>query len=351
MKRSSSSTHRDSAELCRVVQRATGARTAELGARIQSLWGGYGEIVRVELEGCAVPSVIVKYVAPPRQAVESRDAKALRSHRRKLRSYEVELAFYRKYAARCDDSCRVPLAYHTAQTAAGALFILEDLDAAGFSARRSSPSESELHHCLRWLASFHATFLGATPEGLWSSGTYWHLATRPDELAILRDQALRKAAPRIDARLRSARHRTFVHGDAKIDNFCFRSAEPGVAAVDFQYVGGGVGVQDVAYFFDSCLTPDRCERSAPELLDVYFAELREALSRRAACPEAADTTLPNPDALEAEWRELYPFARVDFHRFLLGWAPGSYDGDPYAQRLTREVLARLEGERGSPGSP
>jgi hypothetical protein len=319
----------------------------ELGGRIQSLWGGYGEVLRVLLEGCAVPSAVVKYIVPPRQALESRDAKMLRSHRRKLRSYEVELAFYGKYAACCDDSCRVPLAYHTVQTAEGPLFVLEDLDAAGFSARRSSPSEAELHDCLRWLASFHATFLGAAPDGLWPTGTYWHLATRPDELAVLRDEALRKAAPHIDARLRNAQHRTLVHGDAKIDNFCFRPSASGVAAVDFQYVGGGVGVQDVAYFFDSCLTPERCERSAPELMDVYFAELRAALARRAARSQTADTTLPHPDAVEAEWRELYPFARVDFHRFLLGWAPGSYDGDLYARRLTREVLTTLEAERSS----
>jgi hypothetical protein len=341
----------DEAALIRAAREATGAREVELGARIQSLWGGYGEILRVELEGCAAQSAILKYVAPPALASESRDARVQRSHRRKLRSYEVELAFYERYAARGVESCRVPHAYRAQKTQSGALFVLEDLDAAGYSARRSTPSETELHDCLRWLASFHAAFLGTTPDGLWPTGTYWHLATRPDELALLRDAALRKAAPYIDARLRSASYRTFVHGDAKIDNFCFRPSASGVAAVDYQYVGGGVGVQDVAYFLDSCLTPERCERTAPELLDVYFAELHEALSRRATRAEVSDGTLPDPDAVEAEWRTLYPFARVDFHRFLLGWAPGSYDGDPYAQRLTCEVLAALEAERRAPRSP
>ena len=33
------------------------------------------------------------------------------------------------------------------------------------------------------LAELHARFLGEAPEGLWSEGSYWHLATRLDELA------------------------------------------------------------------------------------------------------------------------------------------------------------------------
>ncbi len=319
----------DEAAIVRSVKRATGASSVELGARIQSLWSGYGEIRRAELEGATVPTAIVKIIMPPARAAEAQNAAAVRSHARKLRSYEVELAFYQKYAARCAESARVPAAYFCEKTPTGALFVLEDLDASGFPARRSRPSEQDIVDCLSWLASFHATFLEQTPEALWKVGTYWHLATRPDELSRMKDDELRNAAPRIDARLRAARHRTLVHGDAKLENFCFRSgAATGVAAVDFQYVGGGVGVQDVAYFLDSCLDPASCERLAPRLLDTYFAALR-----RAAPPLA--------DEVETEWRALYPFARVDFHRFLLGWAPGSYDDDPYANRLTREVLAAL----------
>lgn len=319
--------------LIQTVLEATRARSVTLGARIQSLWSGYGEIRRVELEGGPFPSAVVKYVTPPAKASESRDPAALRSHERKLRSYEVEMAFYARYASRCGKACRVPTAHHCAKTSEGALFVLEDLDAAGYLERRGALSEAEMAQCLRWLASFHATFLGDAPEGLWKTGTYWHLATRPDELGAMRDQPLRKAAPRIDARLRAARHRTFVHGDAKLANFCFRADGAGVAAVDFQYVGGGVGVQDVAYFLDSCLTPAECEHGAAPLLDEYFTALRSALGERNLRIE--------PSEVEAEWRALYPFARVDFHRFLLGWAPGAYDDDAYAKRLTREVLAEL----------
>lgn len=329
MSRSDRTPRLDDAVIVRAVKRATGAENVVLGERIQSLWSGYGEIRRARLEGAAVSTAIVKLIKPPVRAAEARSSAAIRSHERKLRSYEVELAFYQKYAARCGVECRVPTAYHCEKAPSGALFVLEDLDAAGYSERRVRPSEQDMLDCLAWLAAFHATFLGEAPDALWKVGTYWHLATRPDELARMRNDALRKAAPRIDARLRSARHRTFVHGDAKLDNFCFRATSgSGVAAVDFQYVGGGVGVQDVAYFLDSCLDPASCERLAPRLLDAYFAALRRAAP-------------PNADDVEAEWRALYPLARVDFHRFLLGWAPGSYDDDEYASRLTREVLATL----------
>ena len=54
-------------------------------------------------------------------------------------------------------------------------------------------------------------------------------------------------APELDRRLRAARFQTLVHGDAKPANFCFDARRGAVAAVDFQYVGGGCGMKDVAY--------------------------------------------------------------------------------------------------------
>src|SRR5262245_40326035 len=47
------------------VARVAGARHARRGARLQSLWDGYGDIVRVELDGGDLASVIVKRVTPP----------------------------------------------------------------------------------------------------------------------------------------------------------------------------------------------------------------------------------------------------------------------------------------------
>jgi hypothetical protein len=315
------------------VRSLLGAETATRGERIQSLWSGYGEILRVHLTGGDVPSVVVKRVAPPTAANHPRGWNTGRSHERKLRSYSVEGHWYERWAAECAGRARVPRCFGTRASEGRSSFVLEDLDAAGYAGRRREATDADILACLGWLADFHARFLGVAPEGLWPTGTYWHLATRPDELAAVEDSRLRDAAPLIDARLEACRFRSFVHGDAKLANFCFGAAGDGVAAVDFQYVGGGCGMKDVAYFLGSCLTEAECEARAGSFLDAYFAMLRDAL------PLAESRV--DPAALEAEWRALYPFAWADFQRFLAGWSPGHWKLHGYGDRLTREVLASL----------
>jgi hypothetical protein len=313
------------------IRRLTGADAVTLDERLQALWGGYGELWRAELRhGSASARVVVKSVRPPRDD-------SSRSHRRKLRSYEVEQAFYQRYAARCNETpgCRVPRPWELGEDDGGWLFVLEDLDASGFRQRRAHASVVDINATLRWLAGFHARFLAVAPDGLWKVGTYWHLGTRPDELGKMRHDALRAAAGRLDGALSGARFKTFVHGDAKLENVCFGGTEGEVALVDFQYVGGGVGIKDVAYFLSSCLDAHECESLVPRYLDEYFRALGSALAGN-----AGDQTVDGA-ALEREWRELFPLAWVDFYRFLLGWTHDELARDPYAERLTREVLASL----------
>ena len=250
-----------------------------------------------------------------------------------MKSYEVESAWYQRYAARCTPASRVPqgLAVHTRGDEV--FLVLEDLNEAGFAGRRNSVSNPELRACLSWLANFHAAFLGHPPEGLWSTGTYWHLATRPDELNVLGDSALARAASAIDRKLSESPFQTFVHGDAKLANFCFSDREGAVAAVDFQYVGGGCGMKDVAYFMSSCLDEDQCEAREAELLDLYFGLLRAALAE-------ADASVDGQE-LERDWRALYPLAWTDFSRFLKGWSPGHWKLHRYSRRLEQDVLSAL----------
>jgi aminoglycoside/choline kinase family phosphotransferase len=313
----------------RWVAKAARAERARRGARIQSLWSGYGEIFRVELTGAAVETAIVKWVKPP---ARTRASKGDASHVRKCRSYQVELAWYRRFASRCDDAGRVPRLIDGSGANDEWLFLLEDLDAAGFAQRRSDPAGTELDACLAWLAAFHARFLGVAPDGLWTIGTYWHLATRSDELAQIDDRALREAAPTLDRRLRECAFQTLVHGDAKPDNFCFTRDGRGVAAVDFQYVGGGCGMKDVAYLLSGG-SSNAAEATEQRQLETYFAYLRAALAKRDGGIDVA--------ALESEWRSLYPIARADYHRFLAGWAKDHWRRNAYAQRLTRDVLRSL----------
>ena len=318
-----------------LVRQATGATEASRGEVIQSLWSGYGEIVRYTLRGADVPSVIVKHVVFPTAMDHPRGWNNDRSHQRKVRSYAVEMAWYRDWSPHCDHHCRVPQCYASRTIGDEQVMVLEDLDAAGFARRREHLDPAGARLCLRWLAHFHASFLGANPAGLWPVGSYWHLGTRPDEWAAIEDPAIRDTAAAIDAALNNARYRTVIHGDAKVANFCFSDDGTQVAAVDFQYVGGGCGMKDVAYFLGSCLDEHEQERHEGELLDAYFAALRAALHARGRGADA--------EALEAEWRALFPVAQADFYRFLVGWMPGHRKIHDYSRRVTMEVIARFRG--------
>ena len=135
---------------------------------------------------------------------------------------------------------------------------------------------------------------------------------------------LKENAKRIDNALNNTKYKTIVHGDAKLANFCF-SNEMDVAAVDFQYVGGGCGMKDVAYFISSCLNADESMRYEEELLDCYFEELRGNISNEIAAE------------LEEEWRKLYPVAWADFVRFLQGWAPDHYKLNEYSNKQVEKA--------------
>lgn len=279
------------------IARELGAASVARGERIQSLWGGVGELFRIAITGGTHATAVVKWA---RLSPIARDASSQRKHR----SFDVETAFYRGVAARCDASCRVPTLLAARASEGEWTLVLEDLDAAGFSERSDEADGPMLDAALAWLASFHARFLGERIDGVWPTGTYWHLETRRDELAAIADRALREAAPVLANRLAGARYQTLLHGDAKDANFCW-SRDHRVAAVDFQYTGHGAGIIDVAY-----LLYGRRDEDTP--LATYFTYLRGALASR---PDV------DVDALEAEWRALYPVAQLDFRRFLAGWRP------------------------------
>lgn len=312
---------------------ATGATRICAREVVQSLWSGYGQILRFQLEGADWPSVVVKHVKWPTERNHPRSWNSDLGHQRKVNSYMVETAWYRDYAARCDDACRVPKCLALTSHGDEVFMVLEDLDAASFDRRASQVKEAQLEACLSWLANFHATFLGEGADELWSIGTYWHLATRPEELAVLEPGPLKAAAGELDRRLNESPFQTLVHGDAKLANFCFSGDGAAVAAVDFQYVGGGCGMKDLAYFVSSCFDEKQSEEREEELLARYFHHLQAALEAKKSSVDFS--------ALEADWRALYPVAWTDFYRFLKGWSPGHWKIHRYSERLAREVLSRL----------
>lgn len=300
---------------------------------IQSLWSGYGKIVRYALQGSIHKTVVVKHVQLKQHGKHPRGWTGDIGHQRKLKSYEVEAAWYANWSKQCTNDCRVPECYALEQQGDEVLMVLEDLDASGFPLRKDSVDLSHIRLCLDWLAAFHATFLGQTATDLWPVGTYWHLDTRPEELEALTDLPLKKAAQQIDQLLQESPYQTLVHGDAKLANFCFSADGKAVAGVDFQYIGRGCGMKDVAYFLGSCLYEEDCERYEQELLHHYFKQLKQHVEVRNLAISVTE--------LEANWRALYPVAWTDFHRFMKGWSSGHWKINSYSERLAHEVVTEL----------
>lgn len=301
---------------------------------MQTLWSGYGEIARY-ISPRLNNSFIVKHISPPVESVHPRGWNTQTGHQRKLKSYQIEANFYRSYASLCDEYCVVPKLLAEFSDNQQQLLVLQDLDQQGFLLRKDQATMADVMLGIRWLAHFHARFLQQDSFDLWPVGTYWYLATRQEELKVMEPGKLKDAAKSIDAALNNARFQTLVHGDAKLANFCFaeNNTFDGLAAVDFQYVGKGVGVKDLAYFLGACLNQDDLVRHEQTLLDEYFLQLKNAFEHYQIQVEFK--------ALQQEWRDLYPLVWADFYRFLLGWSPSHYKINSYMQKQTDVALASI----------
>ena len=137
--------------------KATGASSLFEIEVIQSLWSGYGDIVRYGLMGCDINSVVAKHVRLPTKMQHPRGWNSNLSHQRKIRSYQVETAWYKQWNKACDANCRTPHCLALEEQESEVFMLLEDLNAAGFPTRRSTVSTDEIKLCLPWLANFHAT--------------------------------------------------------------------------------------------------------------------------------------------------------------------------------------------------
>jgi thiamine kinase-like enzyme len=301
---------------------------------VQSLWSGYGEIARY-ISPKLNKSFIVKHISPPHEQHHPRGWNTNTGHLRKLQSYQIETHFYQRYADRCDEFCVVPELLLDFREESQQVLVLQDLDQDGFSKRKTQAKQVDVKRGIRWLAYFHARFLQQEAAELWPIGTYWHLATRQDEYSVMQSGSLKDAASAIDLALNTATFQTLVHGDAKLANFCFADDNNSnqLAAVDFQYVGKGIGVKDLAYFLGACVDQQTLFKYEEWALTEYFSLLKTALQHY--------QTTVDFSALESQWRKLYPLAWADFYRFLLGWSPDHYKINPYMQHQTRIALASL----------
>jgi hypothetical protein len=309
------------------------AKEFEVVETIQALWSGYGKITRINLTGGRVNSVIAKNICFPTANNHPKGWNTNYSHQRKVKSYEVEAKWYKSWAKRCNEKCRIATCYEITSIGGEHRIILEDLDASGFPIRKTGLNIIEVKLGLKWLANFHSTFMNDTPIGLWKHGSYWHLATRPDELKAMEQGPIKENAIKFDKALSSCKYQTIIHGDAKVANFCFSKDMKQIVAVDFQYVGGGCGMKDVAYFIGSCLGESDCKRYESEILNYYFKELEIALNN--------EDKRFDFNSLKEEWMNAYPIAWADFIRFLLGWMPSHQKLNSYSLEMTKNGIKNL----------
>ena len=301
--------------------------------QVQSLWSDYGAILR-----CFSPklnrSVIVKFIQPPeaKNRQHPRGWNTQTSHNRKIKSYQIETQFYKTYANKTHSKCAVPQLIAVDHNDKFTLLVLDDLTALGFDSKDTKGTIEQVKQGIAWLAQFHASFMQQPINELWTQGGYWHLATRQDEWHSMPKGKLRDNAQTIDKTLQQAKFTTLLHGDAKLANLCFNSNTEQVAAVDFQYVGKGAGIIDLAYFIGSSLSEDDLYFYHEILLNQYLAELKQALQSKGFNHFAQ---------LEQEYRELYSFEWADLYRFLLGWDPESWKINQYMKDVTNSLLTKL----------
>ncbi len=147
---------------------------------IQSLWSGYGKLVRVAVESEVHSNLIIKHVNLPEAISHPKGWNSSISHQRKIQSYNVELNWYCYFSAQLQqDLPHGALGILCEHENEGEwLIVMEDLALKGFPSISSKATPLQRSACLRWLAHFHAKFIGEQGNGLWENGTYWHLDTR-----------------------------------------------------------------------------------------------------------------------------------------------------------------------------
>ena len=209
-------------------------------------------------------------------------------------------------------------------------------------------------------------------RGLWSRGCYWSLERKRDmlggmvqtyekefqsrvskelpEVVAVRGvqvlaRRLRSAAEALHARLEPGHPRnkaaffTILHGDMKGANIALRPPDsqcgesdsgPGVAVMDFQWAGGGLGCRDLAYFMISAVAPAALERH-DELLRAYY-QTRKMHTRKGA-----------PFMKYAAFVECYEAAFCDFMRWLAGYGLWGGPAEEWCLQKAHSLLARIDG--------
>jgi len=234
-------------------------------------------------------------------------------------------------------------------------------------------SKSQATCALQWLARFHALFWGESSSAtwrrdLWDRGAFWttktvgtegistawtgtmrYLEQKHPEYVTANTKGLGRrieAAGVYIANLLAkesagSQYGTLIHGDYKAANLFFSESPDingadSVAAVDFQFSGAGLGVEDVAYLLYPDARGDHFDYEE-ELLETYHEEL---ILQLIAHQKGGPSTLP----FEV-FQRFYELARIDMTRYWLSknrWA-ASTAGEAKLVSVLESTMDRIDG--------
>ncbi|KAJ9206376.1 hypothetical protein DTO164E3_470 [Paecilomyces variotii] len=370
--------------ICAITARAT---TDEVAGHLSKLCG-----VGSGAAGTTYP-LILKLISPPKKSAGYEDKDE--GHLRKMLSYEVEQFFYSEVVpllgdeiavAKCLASTRGMDGKEGEEELRGLMAtIMVDLrprfPVAG--EKRGELNRTQVHGALDWLAGFHRRSWELLPDsldidkyvlppleessrrqsaakdiesGLWLNGGYTYLATRRKEYASLAQdtesewsEALCKApegsslsvAEMVALFLTPCGRsiESYIHGDVKSENLFTTTNGDRVAFFDFQYIGLGLGVCDLAKLF-TCSVPLHmlvdADEPLPEQLTMRDGE-RRLLKRYHTI------LLRDKESDRYEWETFirhWETALVDWCRFQASW--GFWGNTEWLEARVRSILSDPE---------
>ncbi|KAL3469138.1 hypothetical protein BJX99DRAFT_242007 [Aspergillus californicus] len=360
-------------QICAITARATTDKAAQHLADLCGVGPG--------VAGSTYP-LILKLISPPQNSSSTQDE----GHFRKMLSYEVEQYFYSDVVPLLGDGIAVAQCLASTRGVTGErefeglmATIMVDLRP-GFpvsGGKRSALERVQVFGALDWLAGFHARSREVLPGGLdgyvlppleeserrrnadrdaggglWLNGGYTYLATRRKEYASLvedSDSEWSEAFCSVPegSSLSIAEmaalfltpcgrpNESYIHGDVKSENLFTTTKGDKVAFFDFQYVGLGLGVCDLAKLFTCSvplhmLIPDN--ETLPEELTMRDGE-KQLLERYRS-------NLLREESDRYEWeifKRHWETALVDWCRFQASW--GFWGNTEWLEARVRSILS------------
>lgn len=310
-------------------------------------------------------------------------------HIRKILSYQVEHYFYTHLAPRMPREITVASCLTSIQQSVGpsntiALMLTDLRDTFPVAGeKRAELNETQVDAALRWLASFHGFWWSNADEvrrlarvrpplehfkqhqstdlghqaGIWLNGGYTYLATRQKEYMDLEadissewsaalcipvrpgTSSIANLAASLLSSSATQAWQTLIHGDVKSENFFTTAEGDAVAFYDFQYVGLGLSVCDLAKLF-TCSVPLRMlvdDGVLPAAPKLEMQRGEENLLRA------------YHDQLQRRSEKAYPWnlfirhwetALVDWLRFQASW--GFWGNSEWLETRVRSILADRE---------